>query len=335
MYLNIRRGALMMNKDWYTQQEVAKLLGVSKQTVYIYAKQGKIKKIDDPYRNIREVRYQKAEVDALLEQKKSEPVGYRPSEVAKILGVAVQTIYRYIQEGKIHTQIVPYGDERIRHVISEKGLQQARAILQKQKDSRIHRYEYYDSHFDIALYQKFSSDVIFPLHARIAKNKENEWVFYLPSTGETLSLERGFKVYHLKPDYHIHQEILPYKGYAHLRVPKDFKHIYELIDYLYRTWGIENVRLREEDRIIIIGIKEGEMPFISTFSFEEIQPFVIDGEFIVEDNILMIRSAYRRTTIDLPISLLEQIQKAADRKGMSMSHWIENVLEEYLKGERN
>ncbi|WP_418789868.1 helix-turn-helix domain-containing protein [Peribacillus frigoritolerans] len=34
--------------EWYTQQEVAGLLGVSKATVYHYAKQKKIIKIADP-----------------------------------------------------------------------------------------------------------------------------------------------------------------------------------------------------------------------------------------------------------------------------------------------
>lgn len=34
--------------EWYTQKEVAERLGVSKATVYHYAKQGKIRKMADP-----------------------------------------------------------------------------------------------------------------------------------------------------------------------------------------------------------------------------------------------------------------------------------------------
>ncbi|MGG6361234.1 helix-turn-helix domain-containing protein [Peribacillus frigoritolerans] len=50
---------------WYTQQEVADLLGVSKATLS-YAKQTKIIKIADPHRIHRETRYEKAEVDKLV-----------------------------------------------------------------------------------------------------------------------------------------------------------------------------------------------------------------------------------------------------------------------------
>jgi len=318
----------MMNNDWYTQQEVAELLGVSKQTVYMYAKQGKIKKIADPYRNIREVRYQKAEVDALVAQKNAEPVGYKPSEVAKYLGVTVQTIYRYIQEGRIDTHIIPYGDERTRHIIPEKGFQQAKEIIQEQKKKGIQRFEYYDSQLDVALFQKFSSDSI--SEARIARNKEHEWVFYLPGTGEIISLDEGFKTFCLQPSYPIHQETLPYKGYAQLRVPKEYQRIYELIDYFYRTWGIENVRLREEERIIRFWVKEGEMPFISPIPFEEIELFITDGKWWVRENVLMVLSAYRKTSVELPVSMLETIQEKAKENNMSMSQYIEHILAMFI-----
>ena len=55
----------MYMNEWYTQKEVAERLGVSKATVYHYAKQGKIRKIADPHRLHREARYYKEEVDRL------------------------------------------------------------------------------------------------------------------------------------------------------------------------------------------------------------------------------------------------------------------------------
>ena len=56
--------------EWYTQKEVAERLGVSKATVYHYAKQGKIRKIADPHRLHREARYYKEEVDRLAQERK-------------------------------------------------------------------------------------------------------------------------------------------------------------------------------------------------------------------------------------------------------------------------
>jgi len=80
-------------KDWYTRQEVADILGVSKATVYHYAKQQKIIKIADPHRLIREARYMQGEVDALAaERQRNQPMGLRPSELAKQL-----TLIKYNQ----------------------------------------------------------------------------------------------------------------------------------------------------------------------------------------------------------------------------------------------
>ena len=85
--------------NWYTRQEVAELLGVSKATVYHYAKQNKIIKIDDPHRLFREARYEKKEVDELAEERKrNTPTGWRPSELANELNVPTQRIYALIRE---------------------------------------------------------------------------------------------------------------------------------------------------------------------------------------------------------------------------------------------
>ncbi|WP_338451011.1 helix-turn-helix domain-containing protein [Niallia oryzisoli] len=75
--------------EWYTQKQVAEQLGVSKATVYHYAKQGKIRKIADPHRLHREARYYKEEVDRLASEREQYPTGMRPSEVAKQLGLSV------------------------------------------------------------------------------------------------------------------------------------------------------------------------------------------------------------------------------------------------------
>ena len=100
-------------KDWYTRQEVADKLGISKATVYHYAKQKKIIKIDDPHRLIREARYKMEEVDILAtERQRNQPMGLRPSELAKQLGVTTQRIYALIRETDLPVDELPVGDER-------------------------------------------------------------------------------------------------------------------------------------------------------------------------------------------------------------------------------
>ncbi|WP_251025432.1 MULTISPECIES: helix-turn-helix domain-containing protein [unclassified Bacillus (in: firmicutes)] len=90
----------------YIQQEVADLLGVSKATVYHYAKQKKIIKIADSHRIHREARYEKEKVDQFVNEKNSHPTGMRPTEFANKLGMYVQSVYKYIQEGVIKAEVV-------------------------------------------------------------------------------------------------------------------------------------------------------------------------------------------------------------------------------------
>jgi len=65
-FMEVRRSDI---NEWYTQKQVAERLGVSKATVYYYAKQGKIRKMADPHRLHREARYYKEEVDCLARER--------------------------------------------------------------------------------------------------------------------------------------------------------------------------------------------------------------------------------------------------------------------------
>ena len=316
--------------EWYTQQEVADLLGVSKATVYHYAKQKKIIKIPDPHRLHREARYEKAEVDQLVKERKSHPTGMKPTEVAKKLGLSVQSVYKYIQEGVIKAEEVPFGDERTIYVISETAYEEAAKLLKPSESQRPKRFEYYHSSQDIVLFQKFDSSKI--PEARVIRNMDNEWGFYLANIQKWLPFEEGIKEYQLEPAYPIHQSTLEYKGYVQLEIPKDAVVLYPFLDYLYEIWGMENIRLREQENTILLFIRAGEKPLTTkNFVAADILPFVTKGEIYNEEDHLILRSAYRKTSIELPIDLLESITELAEQEGISISKWVEQKLSFILK----
>ena len=316
--------------EWYTQKEVADLLGVSKATVYHYGKQKKIMKILDPHRLHKEARYEKAEVDRLVSEKKSLPTGMSPNEVAKKLGLSVQSVYKYIQDGSIKAKAVPYGEERITYVISEIAYQEAEKSLKPSETQRPKKYEYYDSKNDIVLYQKFHSSKI--PEARVVRNEDNVFGFYLPNIQKWLTYEEGMKNYTLKPTYSIHQPTLEYKGYVEFHVPKNEVIFYPFIDYLYEIWGVENIRLREQDHTILLFIRAGERPLTTKgFFAADILPFLIKGDIYNEEGHLIFRSSYRKTSLELPIDLLESMTKLAEQEGISMSKWVEQKLSSILK----
>ncbi len=316
--------------EWYTQKEVADLLGVSKATVYHYGKQKKIIKILDPHRLHKEARYEKAEVDRLVYEKQSFPTGMSPNEVAKKLGLSVQSVYKYIQDGSIKAEAVPYGDERITYVISETAYQEAEKSLKPTETQRPKKYEYYDSKNDMALFQRFHSSKI--PEARVVRNEENVFGFYLPNIQKLLTYEEGINNYALKPSYSIHQTTLDYKGYVELHVPKNEVVFYPFLDYLYEIWGVENIRLREQSETVLLYIKAGEKPLkTEVFGIADLLPYLISGEIHHEDDILILRSSNRKTSLELPIELLETISDLAEQEGISISKWVEQKLSSIIK----
>ncbi|WP_342615439.1 helix-turn-helix domain-containing protein [Peribacillus frigoritolerans] len=316
--------------EWYTQKEVADLLGVSKATVNHYGKQKKIIKIRDPHRLHKEARYEKAEVDRLVYEKQSYPTGMSPNDVAKKLGLSVQSVYKYIQDGSIKAKAVPYGDERTIYVISETAYKETAELLKPSESQRPKRFEYYHPSQDIVLFQKFLSSKV--PEARVIRNKDNEWGFYLPNIQKWLPFEKGVREFQLKPVYPIHQSTFEYKGYLELEIPKDAVVFYPFLDYLYETGGMENIRLREQDHTVLLFIRAGERPLTTKgFFAADILPFLIKGDMYYEEGHLIFRSSYRKTSLELPIDQLESMTELAEQEGISMSKWVEHKLSFILK----
>lgn len=163
--------------------------------------------------------------------------------------------------------------------------------------------------------------------ARVKRNKDHEWGFYLANIQKWLPFEEGIREYQLKPVYPIHQSTLEYKGYVELEIPKDSVVFYPFVDYLFETWGLENIRLREQDHTIVLFIRAGERPLTTKgFFAADILPFLIKGDTYNEEGHLIFRSSYRKTSLELPIVLLESMTELAEKEGISMSKWVELKL---------
>lgn len=311
-------------KDWYTKQEVAELLNISTNTVYLYSKQKKIHKIPDPYKMHRESRYRKDEVDQLAERRAKKPEGFSPSQVAKKLKVPIQTVYNMLNEGIISAEKIPYGDERFVYVISNDSMAAAYEYVKKANARKVRRNEYYDSKADLALFQRFHSDVLHD--ARLRKDTKDQWSFYIRHSGKWISLPEGKEKLGLRPAYDIHKEKMKYKGYSLIEMAKEHPQFYPLIDYLFINWGIENFRIREKGEFVILSIKAGQGPAHNLpFSMESILPFITEGTWVIDDDMLYIRSAYQTTTFVLQTDILEEIKQKATEENITMSQVIESL----------
>lgn len=327
-------GEIALN-EWYTRQQVADILGISKATVYHYAKQKKIIKIEDPHRLIREARYKKEEVDALAEERKRhQPTGLRPSELAKQLGVTTQRIYTLIQETELPVDELPVGDERTIYSIPKETAAWIRQEIERTASVRGTRVEFYDAKFDIALYQCFRTQQ--GQDIRVLRNDNQEWGFYLQSR-TWIPFADGVNVFQYEAVYPIHQPNHSVRGYTDFSLPKDLEESFDFLDFVYQVWGIENIRIREQEGHIDLSIKSGVVvlgiPVPETFTESMIEKLLVLGDVVMEEGQWTLISGYRRTTFDLPNNLLDELQGIAKANNLSMSEYVELAVREKMEGE--
>lgn len=310
-------------QDWYTRQEVANLLGVSKATVYHYAKQKKILKIEDPHRLHREARYWKEEVDVLAEKRRrNEPTGMRPSALAKELNVPVQRVYALIRETDLPVEQLPSGDERIVYSIPEETADWMRKQLTQTASTRGMRVEYYDTKHDIALYQLFKTEN--GQEMRVIRNEDEAWGFLLPS-GTWIPYADGRDIFKYAPVYSIHQPNEPVKGYTDFAFSNEDTEALLFLDFVYAEWGIENIRVREQDQQIYLSVKSGHREVVTPPPIE-VKAYLQSGEVLIEGTQFSLVSGYRRTTFDLPADLLHTLREVSSEQGITMSEFVEAAI---------
>lgn len=322
--------------DWYTRQEVADILGVSKPTVYHYAKQKKIIKIVDPHRIIREARYKREEVDTLAEERKqNQPTGLRPSELAKRLGIPVTRIYTIINDNNLPVDEILLGDEGKGYSISEEMATRIQKEVVRTMPVRGTRVEFYDSKHDICLYQRFLAPG--GQYMRVVRNENLEWGFFLQSRTWVPYVD-AINKFQYKAAYQIHQSNRRAVAYTDFTIPKDMGESFVFLDFVYQVWGIENIRLREYDTKIALSIKSGLMelpiPVPESITGALITSLLVLGNIELEDGAWNLISGYRRNTVDLPNTIWDELQEISKLKEKTMSEYIEDVLRKNFEREQ-
>lgn len=322
-------------EDSYTRKEVADLLDVSKATVYHYAKQRKIIKVDDPHRLLGHVRYKRAEVDALAEERKrNEPTGLRPSELAQLLGVTTQRIYTLLKQTDLRVDQLPAGDERTIYSIPDETAEWIEQEVKRTIAVRGTRSEFYDPTNDIALYQLFTTQ--HGQHVRVLRKDNQAWGFYSQSQTWIPFID-AINIYKYERVYSIHRPNRRITGYTDFILPKDLEESFIFLDFIYQTCGIENVRIREYDQQIALSVKSGVVKFSidlpEILTEVRVKKLITIGDIVVKEGHWTFISGYRRTTFDLPNELLDELQKKGKDQGLSMSEYVETAIREKFERE--
>jgi hypothetical protein len=154
---------------------------------------------------------------------------------------------------------------------------------------------------------------------------------------QRINSNEGIEKYGLEPCYEIHKDALDYKGYVHIQIPKGEDLLYPFIDFLYESWGVENVGIREQEQGVYISMKPGEisLQYSILFDLKQLIPFIKEGTIEITERLFIVRSAYRKTNLELPNKMLDEVKQIAEQENITMSQWVERAIHQALKIEES
>ena len=156
--------------------------------------------------------------------------------------------------------------------------------------------------------------------------------FTFPEYQKWVEYKEGLEKYGLEPCYSIHKEPFDYKGYVHIKIPKGEDVLYPFIDFIYESWGIENVGIREHEQWVYITMKTGESISSKSYSIysNQLIPFINEGTIEIAEGLFIVRSAYRKTNLELPIKMLDDVKQLAEQENITMSQWVKRAINKVL-----
>ncbi|WP_223881975.1 hypothetical protein [Niallia endozanthoxylica] len=66
------------------------------------------------------------------------------------------------------------------------------------------------------------------------------------------------------------------------------------------------------------------------FKLDQLIPFIKEGTIEVAEGLFIVRSAYRKTNLEPPIKMLDEIKQLAEQENMTMSQWVEQGINQAL-----
>ena len=64
-------------------------------------------------------------------------------------------------------------------------------------------------------------------------------------------------------------------------------------------------------------------------------PFIKEGTIEIAEGLFIVRSAYRKTNLELPIKMLDDVKQLAEQENITMSQWVEQAIHQALKMEES
>lgn len=316
---------VQFEREVLTTNEAVDILGLSKQTIYNYVKNGKLKLVYDDWQIDGTMKFYRDEINSLLSTTEK-PTGITVLEAANLIGVSKATIHQYIKRGKLSSEKMTLRGRITSFIPSDEVLKLKSTLLSNQN-----RKTYYSKDLAFCLFglyiKKDSNE-----KARIIELNESGDCLAKTNMGEFLKqeelLERGFyRAYELKPVKHSTKRgniVFQFPFPQSINAP-----IFSLIDTFYQQIGIQNMNLYIEGNTIIAELKPIKLQYNAERleqDFEILQNCLQEGKLSSRPGLIVFTSNQEQLTTFVEDSLKSKIKQIALNHHLGIEEVTEKLL---------
>lgn len=323
-----------MTETIFTTEQVAKLAGMNRTSVYYYIRKGVLSPLyKDRWQQDGTLLFSEEEVEKFLEQHQRK--GLTTGEVATKLGLTNAQVLSFIEKGTLKSSRVSFGQVEWNIISNEELLRFQETHLDVVRKGR--PFTTKDKKFNIFQLVEEPLSSQFARIIEIDENGEDGKVQF--ANGNTLSLleirERGFQVAHVpsKRTYSKKPGVIIVK----MPVPEHIGHpIYKAIDFLYQYVGTKNLKVQWSSELIKISIKPLliELTDLEKERFDPVlktlEQYVYEGNVNERHNGWLFSNNLESMTFYLPSELKRELQNQAQSEQLSMNDFLVKIIQNHL-----
>ncbi|KAB8138535.1 helix-turn-helix domain-containing protein [Gracilibacillus oryzae] len=320
-------------KDMYTTKELASFLKVSEQTVYSLVKREEIEPVNKEDWTIDGTYFFSTETAERLKQYYTKP-GLTNKDVAERLNISLSTAQKLVKAGEIPSFTATYLGRDITFV-NEEDL-----INYEEKHKRERKIPFYDKETQTYMFQSFTHSATGELARIIEISNHDKKVIGITERGtklhyETL-MEQGYQ-----PSYKLdNKKSINKRGFAVFRLlnPAQLNSIvYQLIEKLIYTVGVQNCRINLKEDTIELSVKPIQLP-LNQWNDEEIQLLkqsIIKGKIVERHQGILLDSDEVTIHTVIPTELKKQVQLLAKSQNVKIEEFVQQAISNYIDQIKN
>lgn len=299
-------------EERYSVRDVALKVGVAVSTIYRYIQSSSI-----PFHQDIEGHYyfNKEEIEVIRKELVIHTTGSSLSQLASELNIPRQRLLKELNEANIHVPKVTIG-KREQYIISD----ELSLKIKEHVNSKLalQRSQFYSRKHNICLHQAFKSRVSDTMYRIVLEG--GIWGVRTPMG--IMPFEQAKRELQLLPLYDIKAKNKRTTRYTKLSINLSDPHFFTLIDNLYATCGISNLKFHYEDDYLLVDVREGRY-----LTWQDNTPGLISS-YCVEGSVLYVQDHILFKSEEIVVKL--NLQPEEYEKLLQQAQSVQMTLEEYI-----